>query len=69
MFAHRFGVVDVVMVLTHLRPLVCVPFVFRPSRLVLSVARFLLVQARGRRDEKGALCKRSVILAKWEPLV
>ena len=55
--------------LTHLRPLVCVPFVFRRSRLVLSVARFLLVQARGRRDEKGALCKRSVILAKWEPLV
>ena len=49
--------------LTHLRPLVCVPFVFRRSRLVLSVARFLLVQARVRTDEKGAFCKRWVISA------
>ena len=49
--------------LTHLRPLVCVPFAFRQSRLVLSVARFLLVQARVRRDERGAFCKRKIILA------
>ena len=57
--------------LTHLRPLVCVPFVFRRSRLVLSVARLLVCASASAQGREGCVLQTpgQIWRTGWEPLV